>query len=114
MFTSSRSHRQLGPCLLRSHERCVPVRPILVVLSVALLVIAVEPLQMVLGAILSLSSTDYYPVYRICGRFWDIPALSDQHYGGLIIWLPSTLTSFAGMICVLVAMRLNEERLDNA
>ncbi|HEX3663685.1 MAG TPA: cytochrome c oxidase assembly protein [Rhizomicrobium sp.] len=78
----------------------------------ALIVIAVEPLQMVLGAILSLSSKDYYPVYRICGRFWDIPALSDQHYGGLIIWLPSTLTSLAGMICVLVAMRLNEERLE--
>jgi putative membrane protein len=78
----------------------------------ALLVIAVEPLQMVLGAVLSLSSTDYYPVYRICGRLWDIPGLSDQHYGGLIIWLPSTLTSFAGMICVLVAMRLNEERAE--
>jgi len=76
----------------------------------ALLVIAVEPLQMALGAVLSLSSADYYPVYRICGRIWDIPALSDQHYGGLIIWLPSTLTSLAGMICVLAFMRLHEER----
>jgi putative membrane protein len=76
----------------------------------ALLVIAVEPLQMALGAILSLSSTDYYPVYRICGRIWDIAALSDQHYGGLIIWLPSTLTSLAGMICVLVFLRRSEER----
>jgi putative membrane protein len=80
----------------------------------ALLVIAVEPLQMALGAILSLSSRDYYPVYSICGRFWNIAALSDQHYGGLIIWLPSTMTSLAGMICVLVAMRLNEERLEHA
>jgi putative membrane protein len=78
----------------------------------ALLVIAVEPLQMVLGAILSLSSKDYYPVYRICGRIWDIPGLSDQHYGGLIIWLPSTLTSFAGMIVVLATMRINEERAE--
>jgi putative membrane protein len=78
----------------------------------ALLVIAVEPLQMVLGAILSLSSRDYYPVYRICGRIWDIPGLSDQHYGGLIIWLPSTLTSFAGMIVVLATMRINEERAE--
>ena len=78
----------------------------------ALLVIAVEPLQMVLGAILSLSMTDYYPVYRICGRIWDIPGLSDQHYGGLIIWLPSTLTSFAGMIVVLATMRINEERAE--
>ena len=75
----------------------------------ALLVIAVEPFQMILGAILSLSSTDFYPVYRICGRVLDISAISDMHYGGLIIWLPSTLTSFAGMIIVLVNMRLNEE-----
>ncbi len=80
----------------------------------ALLVIAVEPLQMVLGAVLSLSSTDFYPVYRICGRIWDITALSDMHYGGLIIWLPSTLTSFAGVIVVLVHMRLNEEAAERA
>ena len=80
----------------------------------ALLVIAVEPLQMVLGAVLSLSSTDYYPVYRICGRVWDIAALSDQHYGGLIIWLPSTMTSLAGMICVLVFLRINEEKQAHA
>src|SRR5579862_8722349 len=78
----------------------------------ALLVIAVEPLQMALGAVLALSSTDYYPVYRICGRIWEIAALSDQHYGGLIIWLPSTMTSLAGMICVLVFMRLSEERAE--
>jgi putative membrane protein len=75
----------------------------------ALLVIAVEPFQMILGAILSLSSTDFYPVYRICGRVLDISALSDMHYGGLIIWLPSTLTSFAGMIAVLVTLRINDE-----
>src|SRR6185437_9235589 len=41
----------------------------------ALLIIAVEPPQMALGAILSLASTDYYPVYQICGRMFDIPAL---------------------------------------
>jgi putative membrane protein len=75
----------------------------------ALMVIAVEPFQMILGAILSLSSIDFYPVYRICGRIWDITAISDMHYGGLIIWLPSTLTSFAGMIVVLVNMRLADE-----
>jgi len=78
----------------------------------ALLVLAVEPFQMILGAVLSLSMIDYYPVYKICGRIWDISAISDQHYGGLIIWLPSTLTSFAGMICVLIVMRINEEKAE--
>ncbi len=97
-------------CLILDHRPRPPAR--LASGWRAALVIAVEPLQMVLGAILSLSSTDYYPVYRICGRIWEISGLSDQHYGGLIIWLPSTLTSFAGMIAVLVAMRINEERAD--
>jgi putative membrane protein len=75
----------------------------------ALLIIAVEPPQMALGALLSLSGTDYYPVYQICGRMFDIPALSDQHYGGLIIWLPGTLLSLLAIILVLINMRRNEE-----
>jgi putative membrane protein len=76
----------------------------------ALLILVIELPQMVLGAILSLTEHDIYPVYTICGRVLDMTALNDQHYGGLIIWLPGTLTSFAAMIVVLVTMRLNEER----
>jgi len=80
----------------------------------ALAIIAIEIPQMVLGAILSLSSTDYYPVYNICGRVFDMTALNDQHYGGLIIWLPGTLTSFAAMIAVLVVLRINDEKAEKA
>jgi putative membrane protein len=43
----------------------------------------------------------------------DMTALNDQHLGGLVIWLPGTLTSFAAMIVVLVTMRLNEEEAAN-
>src|SRR6201999_2904465 len=60
----------------------------------ALLIIAVEPPQMVVGAILSLSMTDYYPVYQICGRMIDMTALNDQHYGGGFFCVPGTLTTF--------------------
>ncbi|MBV9331248.1 MAG: cytochrome c oxidase assembly protein [Alphaproteobacteria bacterium] len=74
-----------------------------------LLIIAIEIPQMLLGAILSLSSTDYYPVYRICGRIMNMTALNDQHYGGLIIWLPGTLTSFAAVIVILLALKKHEE-----
>ena len=79
----------------------------------AALILVIELPQMVLGSILSLSGSDYYPVYQICGRVLDMTALNDQHYGGLIIWLPGTLTSFAAMIVVLVTMRLNEERAEH-
>jgi len=79
----------------------------------AALILVIELPQMVLGAILSLSEHDIYSVYAICGRVLDMTALNDQHYGGLIIWLPGTLTSFVAMIVVLVTMRLNEERAAN-
>jgi putative membrane protein len=78
----------------------------------ALMILLIELPQMVLGAVLSLSEHDVYPVYEICGRVLAMTALNDQHYGGLIIWLPGTLTSFAAMIVVLVTMRLNEERAE--
>jgi putative membrane protein len=78
----------------------------------AAMILVIELPQMVLGAILSLTEHDVYPVYTICGRVLDMTALNDQHYGGLIIWLPGTLTSFAAMITVLVTMRLNEERAE--
>lgn len=79
-----------------------------------LLILAIELPQMVLGAILSLSSSDYYPVYGICGRIMDITALNDQHYGGLIIWLPGTLMSFAAAIVVLLAVKNHEEETERA
>jgi putative membrane protein len=78
------------------------------------MILLIELPQMVLGAVLSLSMRDYYPVYRICGRVLDLTPLNDQHLGGLIIWLPGTLTSFAAMIIVLVTMRLNEEAREHA
>ncbi len=78
------------------------------------LLLAIELPQMVLGAVLSLSGTDYYPVYKICGRILPISALSDQHYGGLIIWLPGTMMTLAAMLVVLVNLRLNEERAEHA
>lgn len=77
-----------------------------------LMIILIELPQMVLGAVLTLSSHDVYPVYNICGRVLDMTALTDQHYGGLVIWLPGTLTSFAAMIVVLTALRLNEEKAE--
>lgn len=78
----------------------------------AAMILIIELPQMVLGAILSLSTADYYPVYEICGRIYAMTAQNDQHYGGLIIWLPGTLTSLAAMITVLWIMRLNEEKTD--
>ncbi|HEX3811125.1 MAG TPA: cytochrome c oxidase assembly protein [Rhizomicrobium sp.] len=76
----------------------------------ALMVLAIEPPQALIGAVLSLSSTDYYQVYQICGRVLPISGLTDQHYGGLILWIPSAMMSLFGLLVVLTNMFFNEER----
>jgi len=67
-----------------------------------LLVIAVIPPQILIGAVLSLSPRDYYTVYSICGRvFSNISAIEDQHLGGLILWIPSAMMSVIGALIAL-------------
>lgn len=80
----------------------------------ALLTMAVVPPQIAIGALLALSSTDFYPVYKICGRILPISAATDQHYGGLILWIPSSMMSVIGLILILNIMRVNDERKEHA
>ena len=80
----------------------------------ALLTMVIVPPQIAVGAILALSSSDFYPVYKICGRILPITAISDQHFGGLILWIPSSMMSVVALILVLNIMRLNEERNEHA
>jgi len=54
------------------------------------------------GAVLALSMTDYYPIYAICGRALNLEPLTDQHLGGLILWIPG---SFAMVLGSLIALR---------
>lgn len=76
----------------------------------ALLTIIVVPPQILAGALLALSNRDVYPVYDICGRFFPISAISDQHYGGLILWIPGSMMSVMALILVLNTMRINDEK----
>ncbi len=79
----------------------------------ALMTMAIVPPQIAVGAIIALSSRDIYPVYHICGRIMAISAISDQRFGGLILWIPSSMMSVVGLILVLNAIRLNDERLEH-
>ena len=65
---------------------------------------------MVWGAILALSMTDYYPIYEICGRALNLDPLTDQHLGGLILWIPGSFAMvLASMIALRNWMRLSEK-----
>lgn len=61
------------------------------------------------GAILALSMTDYYPIYEICGRALSLDPLTDQHLGGLILWIPGSFAMVLGsLIALRVWMRLSD------
>lgn len=51
------------------------------------MVILAMPPQIVLGAYISLSGTELFDVYGLCGRAWDMSAATDQTIGGLLIWI---------------------------
>ena len=80
-------------------------------LRIVLPILAMIP-QMVLGAVLALNSTDWYPIYSLCGRALSgISPLTDQHLGGLILWIPASgLNVVAAMVALRNWMRLSDRQ----
>lgn len=72
---------------------------------------AVIPPQIVIGAYIALSGKDLYPVYASCGRLWPIAATTDQVLGGLITWIPAAMMCVAGGL-ILLRRWINEEAED--
>lgn len=69
------------------------------------LIVVVQIAQIALGAVIWQSRTDIYPIYAICGRILAMTALDDQHYGALVILLPTTLVSLAALLVLLICLR---------
>ena len=68
--------------------------------------------QILLGAIIVMSSRDLYPYYNLCGRlFPSIDALADQQIGGIVIWIPPAMMSAVGLLLVMNALRLSDEAI---
>lgn len=68
--------------------------------------------QIALGAFITFATRDLYPFYALCGRvFPDMSALSDQHVGGIVIWIPPAMMSVLGLLAVLDALRRHDERI---
>lgn len=72
----------------------------------AALALAVMFPQIVLGALISFASTDLFPYYSFCGRYFsDIAPMTDQRIGGIIIWIPPAMMSVFALIMVIDNMR---------
>jgi putative membrane protein len=93
--------------MLLDHRPSPPsrTRPGLRVLSP---VITMTP-QILVGAIITFSSQDLYPVFTLCGRaFTSLPASLDQSLGGLIMWVPAgVLEAIGAMMALRNLMRLS-------
>jgi putative membrane protein len=77
----------------------------------AVLSFAVMFPQILFGAVIAFSTRDLYPYYDLCGRLYpSIGALTDQHIGGIVSWIPPAVMSVLGVLLVLNALRLHEER----
>jgi len=71
--------------------------------------------QIALGAIISFSQHDLYPYYDLCGRiFPQIGAINDQHYGGIIIWIPPGMMSVIALLLIVTALRIHEDSIKEA
>jgi putative membrane protein len=65
-----------------------------------------------LGALITLTSTVWYPAYRETAPWWGLTALEDQQLGGLIMWVPACLTYIAAGLALFAAwLRTSEERV---
>lgn len=64
-------------------------------------VITMTP-QILVGAIITFTSRDLYPVFTLCGRaFTSVPVALDQSLGGLIMWVPAGVIEAIGAIIAL-------------
>ena len=66
-----------------------------------------------LGALLTLSSTSWYPSYGATSPHFDLTAIEDQQLGGLVMWVPA---GFVYLICglALAASWLNRNPVAGA
>jgi putative membrane protein len=93
--------------MLLDHRPSPPsrVRPGLRVLSP---VITMTP-QILVGAIITFSSHDLYPIFTLCGRAFSLSPALDQSLGGLIMWVPAAvLEAIGAMMALRHLMRLSE------
>jgi putative membrane protein len=93
--------------MLLDHRPSPPgrMRPGMRVLSPA---ITMTP-QIIVGAFITFTQTDLYPIFSLCGRAYNLAPLVDQSLGGLIMWVPAALLEAVGaMLALRQLMRLSE------
>jgi putative membrane protein len=90
--------------VLDSHSKWSPGSRIVMML-------AVVPPQILIGALIFFTPHELYPIYTLCGRaFTGVSSISDQQIGGLIIWMNAAMMSVIGILIV-IHKELRQPRL---
>jgi putative membrane protein len=65
------------------------------------MLLAIMPPQIVIGAHIAFSKSVLYDVYSVCGRAWPVSPLVDQQTGGIVTWIPAAMMSVLAILLVL-------------
>lgn len=68
------------------------------------LLVVVLILNILIGSYLTLKPHVLYPVYDLWGRLWGLSPLEDESWGGLVIWIPSSMMFVVTAIIVFFRM----------
>tara|TARA_R110002020_G_scaffold63717_6_gene169746 strand:- start:2283 stop:3437 length:1155 start_codon:yes stop_codon:yes gene_type:complete len=63
-----------------------------------------------LGSYTVLKAAVLYPAYDVNGRMYGFSGIADEQFGGLIIWIPSSMMCLLALLLTIHAMGLNETR----
>ncbi len=65
-----------------------------------------------LGALITLTRSVWYPAYARSAGFWGLTPLEDQQLGGLIMWIPACfIYVIAGVILLAAWLRDSEKKV---
>ncbi|MBO9602442.1 MAG: cytochrome c oxidase assembly protein [Novosphingobium sp.] len=67
--------------------------------------------NIVLGAFLALKDVQLYHAYEILGHLWQVPPLTDEETGGIIMWIPGTMMFAVSAMIILYGWGSEEDRV---
>lgn len=68
--------------------------------------------NILLGAYTTLKGSVLYPAYDALGRLYGLAALTDEQYGGIVIWIPSSMMCLIAVLVVIHLWGRHETRQD--
>jgi len=67
----------------------------------------------VMGFYIVYSEQSLYPVYAICGHLWPISPMTDQEYGGMITWMPTSIISILAAVILISRWMQESDRRES-